>query len=168
MEIGIKSKIIQVSRREGILFKLQYKGPLYTGKPITQGSLEIDLSKREKVFLKPEWKVGHSRYPEVRTLRALCLKKEELLSEKLRALVQRKQPRDLYDIWFLTALGIKARKDLVHKKLKVVGISDIEEGVLTKFSGKGYQEDLKNLIINPPSFQDVLNVVKEILSYLTE
>ncbi|MFW6117657.1 MAG: nucleotidyl transferase AbiEii/AbiGii toxin family protein [Thermoproteota archaeon] len=168
LHLGVESRIIQKHRKDGFLFKLQYKGPLYTGRPITQGSIELDLSRREKILLEPEWKVGRSRYPEVRTLRALCLKEEEILAEKIRALTQRTQPRDLYDIWFLTELGIQVRKELVQKKLETVEIEDIPKEVLNKFSKKGYQEDLKNLVINPPSYQTVLQKVKTVLSQINK
>lgn len=168
LHLGVESKIVQKPRKDGVLFKLLYKGPLYAGKPIPQGSLELDLSKREKILLEPEWKVGHTRYPEVRTLRALCLRIDEILAEKLRALTQRTQPRDLYDIWFLTELGIQVRKELVQKKLETEKVEEIEKIVLNKFSKKGYQEDLNNLVINPPGYQTVLQKVKTVLSSINK
>lgn len=172
LDVGVRSELIEQEIEKGLLFKLQYEGPLYTGKSLTKGSIEIDLSKRDDILLKPEWKIGNSSYPEVKTIRALCLSQKEILAEKIRALIERTQARDLYDIWFLRELGVELDQKLVEKKLDVVGLEEIEPDVLNKFSKKDYQEDLENLVINPPSFSEVLKIVskavKETLSSLRD
>mgnify|MGYP001610476976 FL=1 len=46
---------------------------------------------------------------------------EEILAEKIRALIMRGQGRDVFDLWFLLDRGIKLDKRLIQQKFNLVG-----------------------------------------------
>lgn len=46
---------------------------------------------------------------------------EEILAEKIRALLTRAKGRDLFDLWFLLEKGVGINEDLADRKLKEVG-----------------------------------------------
>ena len=46
------------------------------------------------------------------------LRVDELLAEKVRAVMTRDKPRDVYDVWLLLRNGVKLDKGLVEKKLR--------------------------------------------------
>ena len=49
----------------------------------------------------------------------LTLSLNEIVAEKMRALLQRKKPRDVFDVWFLiNQKRIKLDKNLLQKKLQ--------------------------------------------------
>ena len=101
-DYGVEAWIDSFEETEiSITCRLRFEGPLYQGSEKSIGSVEIDISKRNDVFLEPEWVRMFFEYPEIRVLNVLGLRKKELMAEKLRALSTRRKARDLYDVWFL-------------------------------------------------------------------
>lgn len=98
--------------------------------------------------------------------------KEEILAEKLRALIERTRARDYYDVWRLVQLRInKAEsKRLFLEKMKFkrivwTGVTDFFppglEGKLT-----GYWGDLGNLVQPVPDMRTVLSELPNRLDWL--
>jgi predicted nucleotidyltransferase component of viral defense system len=58
-----------------------------------------------------------SPYDDVRPFVVTVLALDHLLAEKLRALLVRGKPRDLYDIWLLLRQGVEPDLTLVEQKL---------------------------------------------------
>jgi predicted nucleotidyltransferase component of viral defense system len=85
-------------------FYLKYTGPLPAGNDV-----KVDVTVREHVAFPIEDRMVHRGYdeytdiPEDRSIRAYSL--EEIVTEKLVALADRarNEPRDLYDLWYLTS-----------------------------------------------------------------
>lgn len=132
--------------------KLVYKGPLYTGEEKTKGRVEIEISKREDIFLSPEWIRLFFVYPETRVVNCLGLQEREVFSEKLRALSSRSKARDLYDVWFLMQQGLEPDLELFEKKMKVIGD---ETAVRIDTTAEEWSQDLQILLENPPAFSKV-------------
>lgn len=132
--------------------RLRYHGPLYAGSEKSIGNIEIEISKREDVFLEPEWKRLFFDYPETRAVTVLGLQKEEIFAEKLRALTTRIKGRDLYDVWFLLKQDVKTNKDLFEEKMKVV---DAAPSIDIKVSESDWEQDLEVLLERPPNYDKV-------------
>ncbi|MES2217764.1 MAG: nucleotidyl transferase AbiEii/AbiGii toxin family protein [Pseudomonadota bacterium] len=81
--------------------KLTYRGPIYRNLSITRlPRLKIDLTLDEPLVLEPQIKKVDHSYSDMleEGKKILAYSYEELFAEKLRALVQRLRPRDLYDV----------------------------------------------------------------------
>jgi len=160
---GVEATIDRIDDKE-ISFngRLRYRGPLYDGSERSMGSIDIEISKRKDVLLKPEWTRLFFEYPELRVLSALALQKEEVLAEKLRALSSRAKGRDLYDVWFLLKQDTPLNKGLFLEKMEVVGGGG---EVSISISAEGWEQDLELLLVNPPKYDDVK---KEVVQTLIE
>jgi predicted nucleotidyltransferase component of viral defense system len=78
--------------------------------------IKFDFSFREKV-LDPQKKIIDTAYPILFNNYLNCFSAEEILAEKIRAILRRDQGRDYYDLWFLLSHGITVRPDFIQKKL---------------------------------------------------
>jgi hypothetical protein len=86
--------------------------------------IALDFSFREEVFSQ-ERAIIQTAYPTLFTSYVYHLSQEEILAEKIRAVMTRKKGRDLYDLWFLLSKGIAVQHDLVRKKLAYYELTDI-------------------------------------------
>jgi predicted nucleotidyltransferase component of viral defense system len=82
-------------------FYLNYIGPLQAG--ITSRSLKVDISRDETLVFPTEERPVKSSYSDcqARQFVLLVYSMEEILAEKLRSLLTRTEPRDVYDIHYL-------------------------------------------------------------------
>lgn len=78
--------------------------------------ITLDFSFREAVH-DPQRSLLRTPYPVIFTSFVHHLSAEELLAEKVRALMTRRKGRDLYDLWFLLSKGVPLRSDLIAAKL---------------------------------------------------
>ena len=86
-------------KEDGLNFYIGYVGPL--GGFGNNKKVKIDISKSEKLEFEPIVKNAIVDYSDLDDYKLLCYPLEELLAEKLRCTMQRMQPRDYYDIWYL-------------------------------------------------------------------
>ncbi|KKR03040.1 MAG: hypothetical protein UT26_C0011G0022 [Microgenomates group bacterium GW2011_GWC1_39_12] len=87
------------------------------GHPLT---IKLDFSIRENV-LTPQVAAVKTTLPIVGTSLVDALSKEEILAEKIRAVVNRKKARDVYDLWYLLHTGTVCTKKMIEKKLSFYG-----------------------------------------------
>ncbi len=86
--------------------------------------ITLDFSFREPVH-DPQRSILQTPYPVIFTSFVHHLSAEELLAEKIRALMTRQKGRDLYDLWYLLSKGAPIRSDLVAAKLAYYRRADI-------------------------------------------
>lgn len=100
-ETNIPLEIIDNNEHEdsGINFCISYIGPI--GGQGTNKKVKIDISKSEKLVFEPIMKDAFIDYSDMEEHQLLCYPLEEILVEKMRAVMQRMQARDFYDIWYL-------------------------------------------------------------------
>jgi len=100
-EANIPLAIIDDNEHEdgGINFYISYVGPL--GGFGNNKKVKVDISRSEKLEFEPIIKAAIIEYSDEEEYNLLCYPLEELLVEKLRCIMQRMQPRDYYDIWYL-------------------------------------------------------------------
>ena len=78
--------------------------------------VRLDFSMRE-VVIEPVESILKTEYPIIVQNFVSTLSKNEILAEKIRALMTRYKHRDLYDIWLLLEIGAVLDIGLVNKKL---------------------------------------------------
>lgn len=107
--------------------------------------INLDFSFREKVLC-PDKSVIKTEYPVVFTSFIHHLSKEEVLAEKIRAIMTREKGRDIYDLWFLLNMGVEIKNDLVLEKLGYYKIVEFSK------------EKLLDRVSNFPKSQFVLDL----------
>lgn len=133
--------------------RLGYVGPL--GFP---NSIKIDVSFREPVLLPTLSRLFATPYFDPFPVKAMQL--EEILAEKLRAILMRGAPRDVYDLWaVLTRHEVDTRVmfELLPHKLATVGIA-FDEAILWNnltAAGRTWEQELRPLMHAIPAFQGV-------------
>ena len=99
--------------------KIGYRGPLQRHGSVPR--IKLDLTDDERLVLDPMQREVHHPYSDKPSagIKASCYAYEELFAEKMRALVERLRPRDLYDvIHFYRHDEIPCDRTLVVKTLK--------------------------------------------------
>jgi predicted nucleotidyltransferase component of viral defense system len=144
----------------GKTFKVKARGPLYKG-PLSESTISIEISDRNDVVLPPDIKEIVPVYDDLRPFTVPVMKKEEILAEKIRALMIRGRARDLYDIAFLLKKGISLEYDLINKKLVYYKKTfDEEEFTRQAKSIKNlWQSELHGLVPKIPVFDDALHFI---------
>lgn len=100
----------------GYSFDVSFQGPLHNGRDRSKGKVRIDVNRRpEQVQTRRE--LVTSEYDDVRPFVVTVLTLEHLMAEKIRALLVRGKPRDLYDIWLLLHQGVEPDTALIQRKL---------------------------------------------------
>ena len=79
--------------------------------------IKLDFSFREDVF-EPTKSIMMSDYPIITSNYIFTLSKDEILAEKIRAIMTREKLRDLYDLWILQELGATINVSMINKKLE--------------------------------------------------
>lgn len=136
----------------------RFKGPLFNGNPSSTNTLKLDFNKR-KIKNKSAM-VIQKLFSDVPMFTIVSLDEKEILVEKIRTLINRSEPRDLYDIWMLFKKEVKIDKTLLFKKLKE---ENSKLSSLKLPSKEEYERDLKNLISYVPPYEQVRkDILKEI------
>lgn len=95
---------------------VSFRGPLYDGRDHSKGKVRVDVNRRrEDVEVRRE--LVASEYDDVRPFVVTVLAPGHMIAEKIRALLVRGKPRDLYDIWLLLGQGVKPDDVLIERKL---------------------------------------------------
>jgi len=131
----------------GYSFDVSFRGPLHDGRDRSKGKVRVDVSLRsEDVAARRE--LVTSEYDDVRPFVVTVLTLEHLLAEKIRALLVRGKPRDLYDVWLMLRQGVQPDVALIERKLSLYDMT-WEPGVLTEaLEGVriGWDRDLRHLL----------------------
>jgi predicted nucleotidyltransferase component of viral defense system len=163
--LDVKFTEIAEKERKRESFKFRTK---YTQINGVTASIRLDLSLRDDVITNPLSKpVLHFYNNLPNSFKMLTMSLEEIMAEKIRAIIYTKHPRHLHDIWYLMEQNIDLKPDLVRTKLKTVYNDEFDHA---KFSDsilekeKDWQIDLRPLMSNdPPSFDIVSKrVIKDV------
>jgi predicted nucleotidyltransferase component of viral defense system len=100
-EANIHLELVEGNEHESgsINFYIGYNGPL-GGKAGTK-SVKIDITRNEILEFEPEYLPIFIHYSDLDGFKVLCYQLNEVIIEKMCALMGRTQPRDLYDLWYL-------------------------------------------------------------------
>ncbi|MCI0500773.1 MAG: nucleotidyl transferase AbiEii/AbiGii toxin family protein, partial [Epsilonproteobacteria bacterium] len=133
---GMKRTIlekIEYSNETNIRFAI--RGPLYDGTKNSMSRVTINISKREQPIL-PLERLLVATYPEIPSFELSVLGEEEIAAEKIRCILTRDKPRDIYDLWFLSKKNVLIDILLVNKKLKIYRLKFDVDVLLQKVNEK--------------------------------
>lgn len=119
-------------------------------------SIRVDLAFRERPVMKPRKMKVKNPYG-IRNIVITTMSIEEIMAEKVRALIVMRKPRHLYDVWFLLRRGIVLNKPLINKKLKLYSQTFSLETLRSavRDAGQDWQTNLQALLPVVPKFSNV-------------
>lgn len=145
--VGVKD----FSLIEVIKFDYGFRQPL---------TIRLDFSLRERPMTKENSPI-ETVFPIAGYPMVMHLGKEELLAEKIRALMTRQKGRDLFDLWFLLSKGIKINHNYVKDKLNWYKMEyDLSKllVLVEKFKEKALKEDLGKFL--PKQYRSIVKDLK--------
>ena len=151
------------AHQRGATIVFMIKGPLYNGSRESLARLPMDFSSRERPR---EHKMVQYRslYNEIPPMEICVMDKEEITAEKVRAILTRNKPRDVFDLWFLLDSGVDIEEQLVDRKLKLYDSPFSLEGLISALEEKRglWETDLRNKVIGRlPEFDVVIEDIKK-------
>lgn len=155
--------------RNEINIRFTVTGPLYDGSRASLSRIALNFSKRERPTSASEMLLAAS-YPEIPSFELFVLGAGEIAAEKIRAIMTREKPRDVYDLWFLIKRGAEVDRSLVNRKLKIYGLEFHPKTFREKLRQKHkmWDRDLKDLIIGTlPKFEHIANELEAECEKLT-
>lgn len=105
------------------------EGPLFTGDRRSLCFLRMEVNKGSTVST-AEIRRYTPRFPDLPAFDLVVLGETEILAEKIRALLTRDQPRDLYDIYHLLQRAVRIDPGLVQEKLDYYEVTYDPDDVL--------------------------------------
>ena len=161
-ESNIPLEIIDDNEHEdgGINFYISYVVPL--GGFGNNKKVKVDISRSEKLEFEPVVKNAIVDYSDLEDNKLLCYSLEELLVEKLRCTMQRTQPRDYYDIWYLLEVEQmeveyytnEFRNKCISKELYPEDFHTKLEQKLPQYKAR-WKNSMSDQIKNLPDFEQV-------------
>jgi uncharacterized protein len=142
-------------------FYLGYIGPL--GGTGSNKSIKVDIANDELVCNAPIEKNVYNEYSDLsEDFTVKCYSLGEVISEKMRSLMQRTMPRDIYDIWYLFEIEHENIEDYIFdfriktefKKLNPADLTNSVQNKMDRFK-RQWNEHLINQIKDIPDFDDV-------------
>jgi len=146
-----------------INIRLLLNGPLYKGSKETMCFIPLNISKKEQIILEPRKETISDFYKEIPNFEIFVMDENEILAEKVRAIMTRQKPRDIYDLFFLLERNINWDYSLINKKLALYNLNFKKEDFkirIEKMKGL-WQMDMKNLVEKEIDFEEVKKKIFE-------
>lgn len=162
---GFPSELGKVEVAIGKTVRIKIKGPLYNGTERTITTLRLEISLRKDLIKKPIAKEIVPVYHDLRPYIVTVMDPEEILAEKIRAIIWRANARDLYDAWFLLRKNVKFDESLVNKKLSYYNLKFEPKLFFKKIESlkERWEMELKPLVNVLPPFENVRKDVVELM-----
>ena len=160
-DYGIAAEVRNAwTSKVGYSFDVSYQGPLYDGHDRSKSKVRVDINRRlEPVETRRE--LVASEYDDVRPFVVTVLTPEHLLAEKIRALLVRGKPRDLYDIWLLLRQGVRPDRALIERKLALYEVTfsvEVLDEALAR-ARADWERDLQPLLPQFVAYEDAVRGV---------
>ena len=132
--------------RFGISFSIKFKGILYNGDHQTLCRISFDFREKD-IYRKPLQKFIRPVYHDLPNYFILALDTEEILAEKVRAIMTRFKARDVYDLNELLLNNVQVNIDLINQKLKTYDLVFDRNVFILKLEEKRkiYSQELQRL-----------------------
>ncbi len=146
-----------------VMATLRAKGHLYKGDPKAFASIGIDINLKSSIDLEPVLARYAPLYGDIPPFSMLIMREEEILAEKIRAIMSRTKARDVYDLWFLLKKGVKFDVELARKKLKYYSQEWSVEEFRNHINAKEgvWMSELAPLVDNVPKFSEAKKYILE-------
>jgi len=125
-------------------FRIGAEGPLFT-REIERCFVRIEMSRREEILVDPQAYFLNLQYPDVLPFPISVMNHQEIIAEKIRAILTREKARDVFDLLFLITREISEKKagisnetliPLINSKLeyynKTFDIAEFREKITDK------------------------------------
>jgi predicted nucleotidyltransferase component of viral defense system len=136
------------------------KGPLYNGNKNSLCKISLDFSFREKTNHKITKQLG-LHIEEIPIFNITAMSENEILAEKIRAIITRNKARDAYDTYNLILKGVKTTKEEINNKLKKhnkkISKSELENALNKK--EKIWESELKPITQSFLEFNEMKNII---------
>lgn len=153
--VGVKILPVYFGKN-GLRFRLKYQNSDFKY-PL---NLRLDFSE-EKINSKTASALV-TKFPIVSFPIVSHLSPEEILAEKIRALLERAKGRDFFDLWFLLEKGIGIDTKLVVLKMKNTKTEFSKESLLNKVQNYSSNEVKRDLIpFLPIAQRKIVNILKD-------
>jgi hypothetical protein len=153
--------------RQGKRYRLTYVGPLHYS-----NSIRIDLSFRNDIIKEIEERATQSEYGTDLEANIKTLSFDEILAEKIRAMMTRESPRDYYDVYsYVDKIEDKNHlKKLTIEKCRLVEYDYEPENIFERDKIQRiealWEIQLQHLLPKCPEFQNILPRLTKKLSFL--
>ena len=161
-ELPGNKMMILYSGRRGIRFRWRWVMPDFKY-PL---AIRLDFSVKQKLY-QPKTASIMTKPPLFFSPIVEFLSAEEILAEKIRALLARSKGRDVFDLWFLLQKKTKINEKLVISKLDEAGLKFNQKLLLAKvkyYSIKSLEQDLNKFL--PRNQRRIIKILKEELLVL--
>lgn len=167
--LNIPHDVKTETKPAGITIKVKTKGPLYN-KPLSTTTVKIDISERNDVMQLPNTKEVAPCYDDLRPFTVPVMTKQEILAEKIRALMIRGKARDVYDVAFLIKKGITWDLNLVNKKLEYYDTTFNQSAFIRKLKSiqKIWKAELQGLVPMVPLFNEEVSIILNHIQHSSE
>lgn len=142
-------------------FYLAYTGPL--GGAGANKDIKVDISQDELIYNAPEENQIINTYSDLQEkYRIFCYSLGEVIAEKMRSIMQRTAPRDIYDLWYLFEVEGQDIEDHIFAFQDKAKHKGYDPNELTKVIeqkektyAKHWKEHLANQMTEIPDFNEV-------------
>lgn len=145
-------------------FQFSLEGPLYTT-PISRIMIKLDFSYRELTILPTLTGTYNPIYSDLLPFDVIRMDPEEIINEKVRAIMTRNKARDVFDSYFLVKEDkLKFNKKIVTEKLGyyklLFSMEEFESSIEKK--REMWKPELQSIVlISLPDFTDARNLIME-------
>lgn len=158
-EFSYKSK----NDHRSVIFNLKIQGPLFKN-PTSIQTIMMEISLREEVLDKASTMLITPTYQDLSPYFVKVMSLDEILAEKVRALITRSKlrPRDLYDIYFILHKGGHFGLEMVNKKLAYYNIKFSSNHFLKRvkeMQGTLWNKELSLLMKDVPEYNTIASYV---------
>ena len=163
-DFGYETKFEEV-KNLGKNFIFKIKGPLYVNSLVSLCTLRLDISLRESILLDPKLIEIFPVYSDLRPYNILVMDEREIMAEKVRTIMNRSKPRDIFDFYFLLRKGVKFDISLINKKLKYYNQTYDSKSFLLKIKDMEnlWSNELKDYVSIVPNFAVIFKEIKNII-----
>jgi predicted nucleotidyltransferase component of viral defense system len=157
---------VEIRKNVSEVIVYRIKGPLFDGSQRSMVVLRLEISLREKVVLKEDIREVVPVYTDLPPYLVTMMNSEEILAEKIRAIMTRNKARDIFDARFLIAKKIPVNIELVNKKLEYYHLTFEKDAFLESLANmkKIWEKELKPLVSFLPDFEkttmEILNAIE--------
>jgi predicted nucleotidyltransferase component of viral defense system len=143
--------------------RLRFRGPLYNGSGLSEGTVTLEFSQRERIICEPKTVMITPPYPDILPYQVRAMEQEEMAAEKIRALATRASARDLFDLYFLLHQNTGLRRKLVDEKLAFYKLRFEETGLEDKIGKLRsiWEKEMGALTPSPLGYESVAKHVAE-------
>lgn len=172
LRVSLLENGIQATERQATLY-VTYVGPL--ARVGTPRRIKADISFDERILLQPARREILKEYPDqaAQTGDLAVYQVEEILAEKLRSLLQRTEPRDLYDAWKIITdppepLDIGhilelAEQKCIHRHVRFDGPETLIDPRRLERFGRSWETRLAQQVPALPPFDEVVREFRRAL-----